>query len=358
MKTLTVALPQQSYPIYIGADLLGRADLLHRHIHGKQVFVVSNTTVAALYLPKLLAALGDYTCASLALPDGEKYKRLEVLDGIFDQMLADKFNRDATIIALGGGVVGDMAGFAAAIYQRGINLIQIPTTLLAQVDSSVGGKTGVNHRLGKNMLGAFYQPQCVIADIGVLATMPPRQLLAGIAEVIKYGLIMDYQFLQWLEENIDLLLAQDNKALIYAVEQSARNKAQIVAQDETESGIRAILNLGHTFGHAIETATNYDTYLHGEAVAIGICYACDLSRRLGYITANDCLRVMKLLHRAKLPTKPPPITPDQFIELMAVDKKNKDGEINFITLERLGKATLPQTVNHDILRKTLTEYGK
>jgi 3-dehydroquinate synthase len=274
-------------------------------------------------------------------------------------LLASKFSRNATLIALGGGVIGDMGGFAAACYQRGIAFLQIPTTLLAQVDSSVGGKTGVNHPLGKNMIGAFYQPQCVIADIDVLDTLDDRQLSAGLAEVIKYGLIRDAEFFEWLENNIQALLARDKEALSFAIERSCLNKAEIVAVDETETGVRATLNLGHTFGHAIETGTGYGTYLHGEAVAIGTCLAADLSRRKGWLNDADVTRIIELFKKCKLPTCPPEqIDSDYFLELMAVDKKNVDGQIRLILLTKIGVATLPIDVDKTLLIQTLKTYGR
>jgi len=285
MKTLQVQLGERSYPIYIGSGLLDQADLLTQHIKSKQVLVVTNETIAPLYLDKILKNLTGYSVETVILPDGEQFKTLDFVNKIFDKLLASKFSRNATLIALGGGVIGDMGGFAAACYQRGIAFVQIPTTLLAQVDSSVGGKTGVNHPLGKNMIGAFYQPQAVLADADVLDTLDDRQLSAGLAEVIKYGLISDVEFFEWLELNIDALLTRDKKALAFAIERSCINKAQVVAEDETETGVRATLNLGHTFGHAIETGMGYGAYLHGEAVAIGTCQAADLSRRKGWL--ND-----------------------------------------------------------------------
>ncbi|WGS86785.1 3-dehydroquinate synthase [Methylomonas sp. UP202] len=359
MKELRVELDKQrSYPIYIGAGLLGQAELLTRHIRSKQVAIVSNDKVAPLYLPKLLAALGDYQTETVILPDGEQYKTLQYLEKIFDGLLANKFSRNATLIALGGGVIGDMGGFAAACYQRGIAFIQIPTTLLAQVDSSVGGKTGVNHPLGKNMIGAFYQPQCVIADADVLDTLDDRQLSAGLAEVIKYGLIRDPEFLDWLEANMPKLLARDKAALAYAIERSCANKAAVVGEDEFENGVRATLNLGHTFGHAIETGCGYGQYLHGEAVAIGTGFAADLSRRLGYLSDADVARVLAILHAAGLPTRPPTeMSTEQYLDLMAVDKKNVDGKIRVILLEALGKALLPISVERAPLQATLNAYA-
>jgi 3-dehydroquinate synthase len=359
MKILQVELGDRSYPIYIGSKLLVQPELYKRHIKSKQVLVLTNETVAPLYLNAVLANLQDYSVETVILPDGERFKTLEFISRIFDKLLSRKFSRNATLIALGGGVIGDMGGFAAACYQRGIAFIQIPTTLLAQVDSSVGGKTGVNHPLGKNMIGAFYQPQCVIADADVLDTLDDRQLSAGLAEVIKYGLIRDAEFFDWLEHNIGALQARDKEALAFAIERSCRNKAEIVAQDETESGVRATLNLGHTFGHAIETGAGYGAYLHGEAVAIGMCQAADLSRRKGWLNDENVERILRLIQAAHLPVKPPEsLSPEQFLELMAVDKKNLDGNIRLILLEKIGQATLPIYVDQDLLEMTLSIYGR
>ncbi|NOS74698.1 MAG: 3-dehydroquinate synthase [Methyloglobulus sp.] len=359
MNTLQVKLGSRSYPIYIGCDLLGMTELYVRHIKGKQVLIVTNETVAPLYLDTVLGQLKAYKPTQVVLPDGEQYKSLNVLNQIFDTLLANKFGRSATLVALGGGVIGDMGGFAAACYQRGIPFIQIPTTLLAQVDSSVGGKTGVNHPLGKNMIGAFYQPQCVIADTNVFDTLDDRQLSAGLAEVIKYGLIRDTEFFGWLEDNMDALLARDKKALSYAIERSCINKAEVVAEDETESGVRATLNLGHTFGHAIETGMGYGEYLHGEAVAIGTCQAADLSRRKGWLTDSNVERIIALFKKARLPVNPPgELSPGQFLELMSVDKKNVDGEIRLILLKAIGEATLPIGVDEKLLQSTLESYSR
>jgi 3-dehydroquinate synthase len=359
MKILQVELGDRSYPIYIGSKLLVQPELYKRHIKSKQVLVLTNETVAPLYLNAVLANLQDYSVETVILPDGERFKTLEFISRIFDKLLSCKFSRNATLIALGGGVIGDMGGFAAACYQRGIAFIQIPTTLLAQVDSSVGGKTGVNHPLGKNMIGAFYQPQCVIADADVLDTLDDRQLSAGLAEVIKYGLIRDAEFFDWLEQNIGALQARDKEALAFAIERSCRNKAEIVAQDETESGVRATLNLGHTFGHAIETGAGYGAYLHGEAVAIGMCQAADLSRRKGWLNDENVERILRLIQAAHLPVKPPEsLSPEQFLELMAVDKKNLDGNIRLILLEKIGQATLPIYVDQNLLEMTLSIYGR
>jgi 3-dehydroquinate synthase len=354
MKTLTVELGHRSYPIYIGSVLLADSTLISRHIKSRQVLVLTNETVAPLYLDKVLDQLKDYTCANVILPDGEQFKNLDILNQIFDALLLNKFGRSATLIALGGGVIGDMGGFAAACYQRGIPFIQIPTTLLSQVDSSVGGKTGVNHPLGKNMIGAFYQPQCVIADTQVLDTLDDRQLSAGLAEVIKYGLIRDAAFFGWLEDNITALLERDKIALAYAIERSCINKAQVVAEDETESGVRATLNLGHTFGHAIETGMGYGEYLHGEAVSIGTCQAADLSRRKGWLADTDVEKIVALFRKANLPVDAPEnLSSDQFLNLMSVDKKNIDGDIRLILLKAIGQATLPIGIEEKLLRETL-----
>jgi 3-dehydroquinate synthase len=359
MKNLLVELGDRSYPIYIGSGLLQQPELLQKHISSKQVLVVTNSTVAPLYLATVVNNLAGYTVAQVILPDGEQYKTLEQVNTIFDVLLAEKFSRNATLIALGGGVIGDMGGFAAACYQRGIAFLQIPTTLLAQVDSSVGGKTGVNHPLGKNMIGAFYQPQCVIADADVLDTLNDRELSAGLAEVIKYGLIRDLAFFEWLEANIGRLAARDKTALAYAIEQSCLNKAAIVAEDETETGVRATLNLGHTFGHAIETGMGYGTYLHGEAVAIGTCQAADLSRRKGWLSEADVARIIALFTAANLPVTPPAqLASERFVELMTVDKKNVDGKIRLILLQRIGAATLPDYVDQALLEETLNHYGR
>ena len=359
MKTLQVALGDRSYPIYIGSGLLNQAQLYTQHIKSKQVIVITNATIAPLYLDQVLNNLRDFKVETLILPDGEQFKTLDYVTQIFDKLLSCKFSRNATLIALGGGVIGDMGGFSAACYQRGIAFLQIPTTLLAQVDSSVGGKTGVNHPLGKNMIGAFYQPQCVIADADVLNTLNDRQLSAGLAEVIKYGLIRDIKFFEWLEQNIELLLARDKEALAFAIERSCLNKAEIVAEDETETGIRATLNLGHTFGHAIETGAGYGIYLHGEAVAIGTCQAADLSRRKGWLTDADVERIIALFKKANLPVTPPEqLDSDRFIDLMAVDKKNIDGKIRLILLTKIGVATLPVGIDTLLLEQTLKSYGR
>jgi len=351
MQTVEVGLGDRSYPICIGAGLLEIGKLLIPHIRGRQVCVVSNETVAPLYIEKVIRHLADYECISIVLPDGEQYKTLETISTIYDELLEKKFSRSCTLVALGGGVIGDMVGFAAATYQRGVDFIQIPTTLLSQVDSSVGGKTGVNRPLGKNMVGAFYQPRCVIADSSTLSTLADRELKAGLAEVIKYGLINNLEFLMWLDENMGSILDRDQAALAYAIKISCEEKAAIVAKDEKESGIRAILNLGHTFGHAIETAMGYGKWLHGEAVAAGMVLAAQLSCKEGLIGQDDADYVKDLIGRAGLPVQPPAdITADTFIELMTRDKKAEAGSIRFILLEKLGKAMISDKVDPQSLK--------
>ena len=359
MRTLTVELGDRSYPIYIGQSLLENAELLTRHVDSRQVMIVTNETVAPLYLERVQAALAGRELATVILPDGEAYKTMDSAMTVFDGLLSRRFSRSAHLVALGGGVIGDLTGFAAACYQRGIPFIQIPTTLLAQVDSSVGGKTAVNHPRGKNMIGAFHQPKCVIADMATLDTLLDRELSAGLAEVIKYGLIRDPDFFDWLEAHIDGLMGRDPELLAQAVERSCLNKAQVVAADERESGERATLNLGHTFGHAVETGLGYGEVLHGEAVAIGMCQAADLSRRLGWLTEADVKRIEQLLARAGLPTVPPDaLDADAFLEHMAVDKKNVEGELRVILLKQIGRATLPMPVGITRLRETLATYGR
>ncbi|MGF1528584.1 MAG: 3-dehydroquinate synthase, partial [Candidatus Competibacterales bacterium] len=304
MKILDVELGERRYPIYIGTGLLAQRPLWQRHIAGRQVMIVTNATIAPHYLDLLTETLGDFQVASVILPDGERHKNLEVLQRVFDGLMDHRFHRDCTVVALGGGVVGDMAGFAAACYQRGVDLVQVPTSLLAQVDSSVGGKTGVNHPAGKNMIGAFHQPRCVVVDLEVLATLPGRELRAGLAEVIKYGLIGDAAFFAWLEERLPALLGVDLDALGEAVERSCRHKAALVIADEREVGQRALLNLGHTFGHAIEAATGYGPGLHGEAVAAGTVMAAHLSQRLLGLDASARERIVDLYRRTELPAPP------------------------------------------------------
>ena len=356
MKELNVSLAERSYPLYIGHGLLGQAQLLISHISGREVMVVTNTTVAPLYLDRVMAMLEGYRVGTVILPDGEEYKSLAVLESIFSALLEQRFSRQVTIVALGGGVVGDMAGFAAACYQRGVPFVQIPTTLLAQVDSSVGGKTAVNHPLGKNMIGAFYQPRCVIADTATLDTLDDRQFSAGLAEVIKYGLIRDREFFLWLEQNMARLLARDPEALVYAVERSCQNKAEVVAADEHEQGVRAWLNLGHTFGHAIETGMGYGEWLHGEAIAAGSYMAADLSRRLGWLSEADVIRIEVLFKQARLPVRgPKALSVDRMMELMAVDKKVQDGRVRLVLLQSIGEATVTDRFDPALLRATLEQ---
>jgi 3-dehydroquinate synthase len=354
MNTLTVELGERSYPIFIGQGLLGKPELLTQHVRGRQVMLVTNETIAPLYLDTVRGIFSGFELATVVLPDGEQYKNLDTLNMIFTALLENKFNRGCTLVALGGGVVGDITGFAAASYQRGVAFLQIPTTLLAQVDSSVGGKTGVNHPQGKNMIGAFHQPACVLIDTNTLDTLDDRQLAAGLAEVIKYGLIRDAAFFDWLEENIGLLKARDKQVLARAIERSCALKAEIVAADERESGQRALLNLGHTFGHAIETGTGYGIWLHGEAVATGMLMAADLSARHGWLSDDAVARTKKLLQQANLPTHPPDeMDAARFLELMAVDKKAVDGGLRLILLKDIGAAFLTGEFDTDLLGKTL-----
>ncbi len=360
MQTLTVDLGERAYPIHIGPGLLDRADLVLPHLKQKRVVIVTNTTVGPLYLARLRQSLADAGVAAEAviLPDGEAYKNWETLNLIFDALLSQRAERKTTLVALGGGVIGDLGGFAAACYQRGMPFIQAPTTLLAQVDSSVGGKTGINHPLGKNMIGAFYQPQLVLADTDTLATLPDRELSAGLAEVIKYGLIRDQPFLEWLEANMEKLVARDTDALTYAIRRSCENKAEVVAADERESGQRALLNLGHTFGHAIEAGMGYGNWLHGEGVSAGTMLAADLSRRLGNLTGADVERVAALFRRAGLPVLAPDLGIETYLEHMGVDKKVEGGRIRFVLFRKLGEAyvaALNDAAEHAALRATLTE---
>ena len=356
MKTLNVELGERRYPIYIGRGLLRQLELLKSHIHGSRVAVVTNVTVAPLYLDALMQGLSAWQPVTVSLPDGEAHKSMQVLDRIYTLLLENRCDRKTTLIALGGGVVGDMTGYAAASYQRGIPFIQIPTTLLAQVDSSVGGKTGVNHALGKNMIGAFHQPQCVIIDTDTLNTLPDKELSAGLAEVIKYGLIGDPEFFSWLEQNMDKLLTRDPQALAYAIERSCADKAAVVAADEREAGSRALLNLGHTFGHAIETGAGYGAWLHGEAIAAGMCMAADLSRRLGWLSAQEVQRIEKLIQRAKLPTRAPhSLSGARLRELMSVDKKVEAGQLRLILPKGLGQSVITAEVPAALLAETLEQ---
>jgi len=358
-RVLEVDLGERSYPIYIGDGLLGRADFLRPHLRGSQVMVVSNETVAPLYMEKLMPGLHGLQVAHVVLPDGEQYKTLDVLDRIYTALLENRFDRSCTLVALGGGVVGDMTGFAAASYQRGVDFIQVPTTLLSQVDSSVGGKTGVNHPLGKNMIGAFHQPRAVIADTDTLDTLPDRELSAGMAEVIKYGLINDPDFFAWLETHMDALMQRDKGLLAEAIARSCADKAAIVAADEKEAGQRALLNLGHTFGHAIETGMGYGEWLHGEAVGAGMAMAAEMSLRLGWLGAQDRERIDALLRRAALPSQPPEgMGTQQFLDLMAVDKKVLGGKLRLVLLKGIGGALIADDFSPESLEATLEAFQK
>ncbi len=341
MRTVQLDLAHAPYDIHIGRGLLVRSDLILPLLPQRQVAIVCNETVAPLYLEVLKTSLeaAGVRCHSIILPDGEQFKTWETLNLIFDALLAQRCERKTTLIALGGGVIGDMTGFAAAVYQRGAPFIQIPTTLLAQVDSSVGGKTAINHPLGKNMIGAFYQPRLVLADLATLDTLPVREFSAGLAEVIKYGLIDDLEFFEWLEANIDRLMARDPAALAFAVERCCRNKARVVAQDERETaGVRELLNLGHTFGHAIEAGMGYGVWLHGEAVAAGMMLSAYASRELGQISDADIGRIRALLGRAGLPVTAPELGSGRYLELMAGDKKVDAGRIRYVLMRRLGQS--------------------
>lgn len=351
IQTLTVALAERSYSIHIGCGVLTRADLLIPHLKQKKAVIVSNTTVAPLYLNLLRSTLekAGISVLPVILPDGEKYKNWETLNLIFDALLGAHCERSTTLIALGGGVIGDMGGFAAACYQRGMPFIQVPTTLLSLVDSSVGGKTAINHPLGKNMIGAFYQPKLVLADIATLDTLPDRELKAGLAEVIKYGLIRDPEFFVWLEANIEKLLVRDKEALAHAVHRSCSNKAEVVAADERETGERALLNLGHTFGHAIETGVGYGEWLHGEAIAAGTLIATELSRRLGWIDAEAVLRTERLFVRAGLPVHGAPLGAGRYIELMRHDKKVQDGKLRLVLLKEIGNAVVSDVADEAMI---------
>jgi len=354
MRTLRVELGERSYSIEIGSGLLGRTELLAPRIVGHQVMVVTNETVGPFYLQRLLDGLADFETASVAIPDGEEHKTLDTLSQIVGALLRARFGRDCTLIALGGGVVGDVAGFAAACYQRGVPYVQVPTTLLAQVDSAVGGKTAVNHTLGKNMIGAFHQPAGVIIDTDTLDTLDERQLRAGLAEVIKYGAIRDAPFLDWLETNLDAVLAREAQALMHCIHRSCHNKADVVSEDEREAGTRALLNFGHTFGHAVETGLGYGDWLHGEAVAAGMCAAARMSARLEWISEADAGRLERLVARAGLPTRlPRELPPERMLGLMAVDKKGRAGRVRLVLLRALGEAVVSADYDSAALREAL-----
>ena len=356
MQTLNVALGDRAYPIHIGSGLLSQIDLILPYLKRKNVAIVTNTTVAPLYLEKLAKPLREagVSVLEIILPDGEAYKNSETLNLIYDTLLKNRCERSTTLIALGGGVIGDLTGYAAATYLRGIPFIQIPTTLLSQVDSSVGGKTGINHPLGKNMIGAFYQPKLVLADIDTLQTLPPRELSAGVAEVIKYGLIRDADFFDWLEVNMIKLMALDEAVSMYAIYRSCQNKAEVVAADEHETGERALLNLGHTFGHAIENAMGYGVWLHGEAVAAGTVLAAALSQRMGWLTSEQISRIHALLSAANLPLNAPKLGVEKYLDLMANDKKVENGKIRLVLQQGIGKAVITSDYDADKLKETLS----
>lgn len=354
MQQLSVELGDRSYPIYIGCGLLSQPELVARHISGKQVCIVTDDTVAPLYLAALCEALEGYQVLKVVLPTGEAFKNWSTLQQVFDALLAARHDRKTTLIALGGGVIGDMTGFAAACYQRGVDFIQIPTTLLSQVDSSVGGKTGINHPAGKNMLGAFYQPKAVLIDTNSLQTLPAREVSAGLAEIIKYGLISDLTFLAWLEANIDGLRALDPSLITEAIARSCRIKADVVAADEREGGVRAILNLGHTFGHAIEAHQGYGQWLHGEAVGAGMVMALDMSCRQGWIKQAEVDRAAALIAAAGLPVSPPGnMQASDFMDLMAIDKKVLDGQLRLVLIKALGHAVVSADFDSASLQATL-----
>ena len=360
MQTLHVALGDRAYPIHIGSGLLSQADIILPHLKRKNVAIVTNTTVAPLYLEKLAQPLRDagVSIVEIILPDGEAYKNSETLNLIYDALLKNRCERSTTLIALGGGVIGDLTGYAAATYLRGVPFIQIPTTLLSQVDSSVGGKTGINHPLGKNMIGAFYQPKLVLADIDTLQTLPPRELSAGVAEVIKYGLIRDVDFFNWLEVNISKLMALDDAVAMYAIYRSCQNKAEVVAADEHETGERALLNLGHTFGHAIENAMGYGVWLHGEAVAAGTMLAADLSQRMGWLKEVEVKRIHALLTASSLPLRVPNLGAEKYLDLMQSDKKVENGKIRLVLQQGIGKAVITSDYDAAKLKETLSTMNR
>jgi 3-dehydroquinate synthase len=360
MQTVRVALGERAYPVHVGAGLLARAELIAAALPQPRVAIVTNEIVAPLYLDRLAGALGaaGVQFATVVVPDGESHKDWPTLNAVFDALLAQRCDRKTAIVALGGGVIGDLAGFAAATYQRGVPFVQVPTTLLAQVDSSVGGKTAINHPRGKNMIGAFYQPLAVVADMDTLATLPDRELRAGLAEVIKHGAIADRTFFEWLEANIEPLLARDRAALAHAVRRSVEIKAAVVARDERETGERALLNFGHTFGHAIEAGLGFGAWLHGEAVGAGMAMAADLSARLGLLDRAASERLRTLLARAGLPVAGPDLGAARYIDLMAVDKKTEGGRLRFILLDALGAARIDDAVPEAALRATLSDCSR
>jgi 3-dehydroquinate synthase len=358
VQTLKVELGERAYPILIGDALCADGRVVHEQLPDRDILLVTNTTVGPLYAATVTGGLAGQRVVEVRLPDGEEHKTLDNVARVLDVLVANRFGRDCVVVALGGGVVGDMAGFAAAIYQRGVAYVQIPTTLLAQVDSSVGGKTGVNHPGGKNLIGAFHQPRAVLSDTATLVTLPERELRAGLAEVIKYGLIFDVAFLGWIEDHIDDLLRRDPAALAHAIYRSCQLKAEVVLRDEREHGDRALLNLGHTFGHAIESATGYTQWLHGEAVATGMLVAADMSRSIGLLSVQDVERVRSLLARTGLPVQAPRIGARRALDYMQIDKKARAGRIRLVLLERLGQARFTAEYPDDALDRTLaTHFG-
>ena len=353
METLQVSLGERSYPILIGPGLLGESDVLAELITARQVLIVTNEIVAPLYLATLERALAAEEQHTLVLPDGEDQKSLQTFSTIIDALMEHGFHRDACLVALGGGVVGDIGGFAASCYQRGIEYVQVPTTLLAQVDASVGGKTAVNHPRAKNMIGAFYQPTCVLADTDTLKTLPPREFAAGLAEVVKHSLILDYDFFVWLEEHLDDLVAMDTAALSLVIRRNCELKAAIVAEDERERGRRALLNLGHTFGHALESLGGYGQWLHGEAVSVGIALAARTSAQLGWLDEDDCGRIETLLARAGLPVSAPDIEVDRLLERMSMDKKATSEGLKLVLLKEIGDAVIAPSPDESLLRDVI-----
>ncbi len=353
MESVSVALGGRSYPIHIGAGLLDRGELYRPYLGGGMAAIVTNPVVAPLYLEKVKQALRGARVTEIVVADGEQAKTWQTLNRVFDALLEARCGRDALLVALGGGVIGDLAGFAAAVYQRGVGFVQVPTTLLAQVDSSVGGKTAINHPLGKNLIGAFHQPRAVISDVATLDTLPDRELRSGIAEVIKHGLALDAKFVAWLEGNVERLLGREREALVYAVRRSCELKARIVAADERETGERALLNFGHTFGHAIETGTGFGAWLHGEAIAAGMVMAAELSALMGHLKKNEVSRVRALLKRAGLPVAGPALAPEKLMALMALDKKAAKGQTRFVLLEAIGRATLRGDVDAAAVRQAI-----
>lgn len=356
MYSISVESAHFSYPIYIGSDLFTNLDFLSHHIQGQQVMIVSDTVLAPLYLEKVVAACAAYQCDAIILPAGEHSKTLATVNQIFDALLSKGHTRTTTLLALGGGVIGDMTGFAASCYMRGVNFIQLPTTLLAQVDAAIGGKTGVNHPLGKNMIGSFYQPRAVVIDIDTLSTLPTREFRAGLAEVIKYGLICDNQFLNELEQNLVKILAKTTDALLPMIQRCCQIKADFIVADERETGKRALLNLGHSFGHAIERGLGYQSWLHGEAVAVGMLLAARLSAQRGWLSLTDIVYIERLLLQAGLPTVlPSELSATRLLEWMRNDKKNLQGHLRLILLRALGQAVIAEEVPLDEVKKVLEE---